>query len=345
MKKEYTELEDFIEDVSFNRWILEKSKKDELIWKEWTAKHPEKWEVMEEAASILIGISFNQIELSETKIQQELDSLHVSITKKEAAFQQPKQNQGSLFTQRLFSIAAVISLLIACTVAVSLFLKPSVIEHRTSFGEFEKIELPDGSQVALNANSSISYKFNQPRKVWLDGEAYFDVLKKTDGQNFQVLTNDLTVKVLGTSFNVNSRYEKTKVFLEEGKVVLEVAELKGNTIEMVPGDLISYSKKSKKILENKTDQTHKNISWRNGVIRFDAAPLPTVLQEITAIYGILFNIQNSQKTDILFSGGIPNDNLAIALENIREVYDVKIEKQGSTYTIGHSKEQRTENRE
>ena len=345
MKKEYTELEDFIEDISFNRWILEKSKQDELIWKEWAAKHPEKREVMEEAANILTGISFNQVELSETKIQQELDSLHLSITKKEAAFQKSRQNPSSLFTQRYFSTAAAISLLIACIAAVSFFLKPSIIEHRTSFGEFEKIQLPDGSQVALNANSSLSYKFNQPRKVWLNGEAYFDVLKETTGQNFQVITNDLTVKVLGTSFNVNSRYEKTKVFLEEGKVVLEVAELNGNTIEMVPGDLISYSKKSKRILENKSAQTHKNISWRNGVIRFDEAPLPIVLQEITAIYGILFNTQNSRETDILFSGGIPNDNLAIALENIREVYGVKIEKQGSTYTIGHSKEQRTENRE
>lgn len=330
MKKEFTNLKDFIEDVSFKRWIMENSEKDRLIWEEWLSNHPEKEGVLEDAASILTGIQFNPSIPSPSKVEKELKKIHLSIAAKEAAYKQPKQMLGSLRRKSIWSVAAAIALLLAITFVIPYFLQESMIEHQTAFGEFKELQLPDGSKVVLNANSTLKYEATTPRKIWLEGEAFFEVTKKpSTRENFQVQTNDLTVTVLGTIFNVNSRNAQTKVFLEEGKVILEGMELTQNTLEMIPGELVSYSKKDKKIIEKRKAKTLENTSWRNGVIRFTEVPLSTVLDEITAIYGIQFD----NKIDKIFSGGIPNENLGIALETLKEIYGIEIEQQGEVYII------------
>ena len=334
MKKEFNNLKDFIEDVSFNRWILGKSEKDHLIWEEWLTNHPEKKELLEDAASILTGIQFKVSLPASSKVEAQLNLLHLSIAAKEAAYKQPKQMFGSLRRNRFWAVAAAITLLLAITFVIPYFLSDTIVEHQTAFGEFKELQLPDGSKVALNANSKLKYEMDAPRKVWLEGEAFFEVTKKpSTGENFQVLTNDLTVKVLGTTFNVNSRNEQTKVFLEEGKVVLEGVILAENTLEMIPGELVSYSKKDKKIIEKRKAKALENTSWRSGVIRFTEAPLSTILKEITAIYGIQFDNKSKNTSDKRFSGGIPNGDLSIALESLKLPFGIEIEQQGKIYII------------
>ena len=334
MKKEFTNLKDFIEDVSFKRWIVEKSEQDKLKWEEWLIHHPEKETLVEDAANILTGIQFNAILPSSNKVEKELEKLHLSIAAKETANKQPKQMYSGLRRNSLLAMAAAIALVLAVTFVIPYFLQDSMVEHRTAFGQFEQIQLPDGSKVVLNANSILKYEAATPRKVWLEGEAFFEVTKKPRTQeNFQVQTNDLTVKVLGTTFNVNSRNAQTKVFLEEGKVVLEGMELAQNTLEMIPGELVSYSKKDKKIIEKRKAKALENTSWRKGVIRFTEAPLSTILKEITAIYGIQFDNKSKNTSNKRFSGGIPNGDLSIALESLKLPFGVEIEQQGEIYII------------
>src|SRR5690625_2537866 len=103
--------------------------------------------------------------------------------------------------------------------------------YRTGFGEKLDIELDDGSQITLNANSVLrwaeDWQDNKDRQVVLEGEAFFEV-KRQDGIPFTVMTDDVAVEVLGTSFNVDSRESSTRVYLDEGKINLK---LKKETIE------------------------------------------------------------------------------------------------------------------
>ena len=121
-------------------------------------------------------------------------------------------------------------------------------QYSTTFGEWKTITLPDGSVVELNANSLLTitkhWSENNNRTVWLTGEAFFKVKKIPSTKcKFIVKTKDLKVEILGTSFNVNSRFDQTEVFLEEGKVKLYL----GNTKEyMAPGEFIAFSKKKTK---------------------------------------------------------------------------------------------------
>ena len=89
--------------------------------------------------------------------------------------------------------------------------------------EFEQVELPDGSLVSLNKESSISYSNSfDPRIVKLTGEAFFSV---TEGDNpFQVVTENGEVTVLGTEFNVSSRLDKIVVEVKNGEVKLKTGK-------------------------------------------------------------------------------------------------------------------------
>ena len=331
MKKEFTNLKDFIEDVSFKRWIVEKSEQDKLKWEEWLIHHPEKETLVEDAANILTGIQFNAILPSSNKVEKELEKLHLSIAAKETANKQSKQMYSGLRRNSLLAMAAAIALVLAVTFVIPYFLQDSMVEHRTAFGQFEQIQLPDGSKVVLNANSILKYEATTPRKVWLEGEAFFEVTKKPRTQeNFQVQTNDLTVKVLGTTFNVNSRNAQTKVFLEEGKITLELDEKKE---QIEPGEFISYSQEKKEIINRykKEEEIHSN--WKDGVLKINNASMKDILKEIESIYGIDLIVNNTELLQKEGSVAVPVNDLDMATAILERMLNVKIESKGKQYFV------------
>ena len=89
--------------------------------------------------------------------------------------------------------------------------------------------LTDGTNVTINSGSSLKYQSNflnnKNRKVYLKGEAFFDVTKNKNAP-FIVTTKKLNIKVLGTKFNVSSynNDKNTSVVLEEGSVSITLSE-------------------------------------------------------------------------------------------------------------------------
>ncbi|MCK5538230.1 MAG: FecR domain-containing protein, partial [Bacteroidales bacterium] len=108
-------------------------------------------------------------------------------------------------------------------------------------GEKSKINLPDGSVVWLNSETTIRYPHNftaDNRNVELKGEAYFEVEKYKE-MPFTVKTKDYTINVLGTKFNVMaySDFNRTETALIEGKVQIEK---NGKIIDVKPGEEITF---------------------------------------------------------------------------------------------------------
>lgn len=212
----------------------------------------------------------------------------------------------------------------------------------TTFAERKTLELPDGSLVELNANSSLRFKENwnqkEDRTVWLEGEAFFQVKRKpTTKQKFLVVTNDLSVEVLGTAFNVNSRAEKTSVYLQEGKVALKLDHDPGKTKTMEPGELLTYSARQQQILKNSKDNSAGiHTSWKDGVMLFDEGNtfLPEALQRIEDHYGIQFDIQDpALREKKLTIQGLPMEELDIVIPILQDALQLNIEKQGDAYII------------
>lgn len=181
------------------------------------------------------------------------------------------QSPRSLFRLGAVKYAAAILLALAIG-SVAYYFAGSVQMIKTSsgVGEMKVVELPDGSQVWLNAQSSIIYpeKFKgQLREVTIEGEAYFKVSHDSE-HPFIVHSDHMQAKVLGTSFLMNDHVNEpvSDTYLTEGSIDLELKELK-KTIRLVPGDKVSYNKETSTVV--RINNPHLSIdSWRFGKLSF-----------------------------------------------------------------------------
>jgi transmembrane sensor len=162
-------------------------------------------------------------------------------------------------------------------------------------GQF-KLTLPDGSNVWLNAASSITYPTaftGKERKVEITGEAYFEIAHDA-GKPFKVGLNGMEVKVLGTHFNINGYNDEAniKTTLLEGSVSLS----KGNLVAMLnPGQQAQLANNGKlNVIDNvDVDQV---VAWKNGYFSFSRTDLKSVMRQIARWYDV----------DIKYEGNIPN---------------------------------------
>ncbi|WP_343329692.1 FecR family protein [Polaribacter staleyi] len=325
IKKEYNTINDFLDDDSFKNWVLQNNGTDVGFWDFWIANNKDKEELVSTAKDLVLGVAFNQQTVGKEKVSLEWQKLEAKIKAKNPI---PKKKVKYLKT---FSVAASILLLISIGIYFSF--NNTKMTHKTSYGEILNIKLLDGSRVTLNSNSSLSYYKNESRKVWLSGEAFFQVDKKvTTNAKFWVITDDLSVEVYGTSFNVNTKKQKTDVFLEEGNIWLKLNN--GIDKKMIPGNYISYSAEKNKILEdiNTFDSTLKT-SWKNGSLLFENLSLEKAMEKIEESYGysIIFNDDASKNT--LITGAVPITNIDICLKAIEKSADVNIIKKDSSLII------------
>lgn len=151
----------------------------------------------------------------------------------------------------------------------------------TAQGEQQNVQLPDGSQVKLNAASNLAYAANweEERRVSLEGEAFFEVEK---GKTFTVGTDAGAVEVLGTSFNVRVRDGALRVECFTGKV--RVTNAKGKELAILqPGQFVENRRE-----DNPQVGTFAvdKADWRDGFYDYKGTPFPEVIREVENQLGI-----------------------------------------------------------
>lgn len=164
----------------------------------------------------------------------------------------------------------------------------AAISYNTLFNprgsKVQTITLADGTQVWLNAESSLRYPVafsGKERKVEITGEAYFEVAKNAN-MPFYVTANEVSVKVLGTHFNVNAYGDENtlKVTLLEGLV--NVSKGMAN-LKLTPGQQAAIGKT---IALNKECNTEEVMAWKNGFFAFSHADLNEILKQLSRWYAI-----------------------------------------------------------
>jgi ferric-dicitrate binding protein FerR (iron transport regulator) len=151
-------------------------------------------------------------------------------------------------------------------------------------GQYQ-LQLPDGSKVWLNAESSITYPVHfadNERKVSITGEAYFEVAKDKT-RPFRVLATDTYIEVLGTHFNVNA-------YQDEGPVRTTLLEgsVKINNSLMKPGEAYADGK----VFPTDVQQA---VAWKNGVFNFNDQNLSQIMLQLARWYDI----------EVVFPDGVP----------------------------------------
>jgi ferric-dicitrate binding protein FerR (iron transport regulator) len=156
--------------------------------------------------------------------------------------------------------------------------------------------LPDGSKVTLQPKSNLkvlAFFNSSTREVQLEGEAFFDITPNKD-KPFIVYANDITTRVLGTSFTVRSYCEdkQVKVVVRTGKVsvVTSSAEIVGNSpkeIVLTPNQQMVYDR-AEKVVERRIVETPEPIVADEEIasIRFEEAPLQEIVEAVEKIYEV-----------------------------------------------------------
>ncbi len=152
-------------------------------------------------------------------------------------------------------------------------------------GQYQ-VELPDGSQVWLNAASSIRFpaEFSgMERRVEITGEAYFEVMKSSS-KPFVVKVNESEVQVMGTHFNIMAYPDEASVetTLLEGSVKF-VKEKVVNVLK--PGQQSQLSKDGRlRILD--VVNTEDVMAWKNGLFNFKGEDIGLILRQLSRWYDV-----------------------------------------------------------
>lgn len=226
---------------------------------------------------------------------------------------------------RLMRWSAAAGLLLIIGVATWFWMHREIMTiYETGYGEVEEIVLNDETVIQLNANSKLywddNWKRRGERKARIEGEAFFEVSHQ-DGRRFYVSTEDLTVMVTGTAFNVTNRRGGTKVFLESGEVYLQlnqeivkegnaskISEEETKIRRMVPGEQLSYSSQTKELVETNNLTIEDAASWKTGELIFKDIPLKEVLQELSDVYGKNFVVEDSTLFERKIDVGMPYED-------------------------------------
>lgn len=199
-----------------------------------------------------------------------------------------------------------------------------------------KVVLPDGTKVSLNSGSVLEfpdYFMSEERVVNLKGEAFFDVVK-SDGRPFIVNTDKLSIKVLGTKFNVKSYEDENNTYatLLEGKIELSTNK---DQKAIHPGEQVVFDKKST-ILDVKEIDTEPIVAWVDDMFYFDRTPLDDIMRSLSRWYGvdIRYADDDSNVKNIVYSGKVkmythPED----ILRKFEKIGGVKFELTNSTIII------------
>lgn len=218
---------------------------------------------------------------------------------------------------------------------------PSIQTLTVPRGAEYNVTLPDGTEVHLNAKSSISFpsRFSKDvRKVILKGEAYFKVQPTTDKTPFVVVTNDIIVKQYGTEFNINGYQESTTlVTLINGSIGVAHSQdiQKGQTNEaaytmLSPGFQAVCEPKS---IALKAINTEMVTGWHEGLFRFDNISLKQIAKDLERWYDVDIAIDEPLK-DLRFTGTISkNESLAHILDAICQSSRITYKADGKTIRI------------
>lgn len=201
-------------------------------------------------------------------------------------------------------------------------------------GKRSKVLLPDGTQIWLNAGSTLifpSHFEKKTREVTLRGEMYAQVAHDPV-RPFLAKTDHLDVKVYGTGFNL-SAYEDASpwIVLVEGSV--GIISDKGNEVKLTPNEKAVLNENGS--LERSRVDVSSYVSWKDGYLTYHETPIPEVLKQIERFYNLSFNLDDHVSFQGMTCSGkiILSDNLDNVLTALTLISDTRYHRENKSIYI------------
>ncbi|MFD1771606.1 FecR family protein [Sphingobacterium suaedae] len=198
-------------------------------------------------------------------------------------------------------------------------------------GQFQ-LELPDGTNIWLNAESTVKFParfLDQERRIECAGEVYFEVAKRTVAGRrvpFKVFTRGQELEVLGTTFNVNSYSTAVVTTLVEGQVRLKDSK---QQVLLSPNQQAIWGDE---FVVQPIDPVYA-IAWKEGDFAFQRARIQEVMESIARWYDVQVEFQGDFKEDV-FTGTLSRyENIDKLLQTIEFTGSVHFSREGRKITV------------
>ncbi len=292
-----------------------------------------------------IAYWLDHLDLGEKMDEQSLDKLKSrSIGELRDMIAPSPQSSGKYNAYYRWAAAAAVVLLLAVT---ALWVTPAKFreaqegdsaiaynEHRTTAGQRKLITLADGTRVWLGNVSKIRYlkEFAGKREVYLDGQAFFEVQPDAD-KPFLVYAGDLSVKVLGTSFDVKyyTKDREPAVSVESGKVSVVPTNSKEQWI-LQQGQQVIYNPKEHTGAVQKADLSLV-LGWKRGELIFREKTLAEISVLLARWYDVDIQVQSSELRSCQLSMSVKDESLQRVLGMLAVVGNFHFKIEGRKVTI------------
>lgn len=310
--------------------LKETSEEENTAIQEWLAADPAnissfiQIEKIWEAGKLLAPTSKVDEEQAWNKFKEKTTKL----TKQEAVVLPLKKNYTWL------KVAAVFVLAIGAWTLYQL-MAPVAYTDLSASNEVLIKTLPDGSELTINKNSQLSYAsdFKNDRNVRLDsGEVFFNVAHDKI-HPFVIEADQVSVEVVGTSFNVKHSAKKTEVIVETGIVKVRLGN---EEIRLVKGERVSIGRNTKKLVKEQSEDQLYNY-YRSKLFVCNGNSLTEVAEVLNEAYGVKINVDPAARKYTLFTTLKLSATLEENLKLICETFDLTFSRNQQEILLSNKK--------
>lgn len=209
--------------------------------------------------------------------------------------------------------------------------------YRTGKGQRLSVPLSDGSKLDLNTDSEIRVHYNRgSRRVDLiRGEAFFNV-EHDATRPFHVTAGNLTIRDIGTAFDVYQQSGRVSVAVQEGTV-----EMAGGLQrrELTAGQQLAYDSDGRFVAAGQTDIAAAT-AWRQGQLLFRGRPLGEVLAEIARYHDVVIRLPDPKLAELRVNGSFRTEQLDNLLNAVAALLPVKVKRLGEREIVVEAADKR-----
>ena len=203
-------------------------------------------------------------------------------------------------------------------------------------GGFYQLKLADGTKVWLNSLTRLRFPVTftgEERKVYLTGEAYFEVARDTEYPFIVATDEGMEIKVYGTEFNVDT-YRKgvVKTTLVNGKVGIRVRAT-GEEVKLTPNQMALFTVATQSVEVENVDPFGA-VAWKDGKFVFEDEPIEEIMERLSRWYDVKVFYANEHIKKHTFTGIITRfADISDVLHLMEETAVVEFNIQGDIVTV------------
>lgn len=195
-------------------------------------------------------------------------------------------------------------------------------------GQRARLSLQDGTEVWLNANTTLQYpsRFSgKKREVTVTGEAFFNVAENHK-KPFIVSSQNIEMKVLGTQFNVYSYpgLEYIQADLVEGVLKVYKKDAEEAAVILNPNERLTI-KPDEMYMDKLVDFDH--FLWKDGIYSFEDESLSSIIEKLELYFDVKIVLDNPELSNVIYTGKFrQRDGIDEILRIIQKIQEFRIEK-------------------